>query len=62
MRATRVQMCAEEWQLTIKDAVLATDNAPNKVVAVQLGKYRHVRCYAHMLNLAFQRALDLTTV
>ena len=34
----------------------------SKAIAAQLAKYYHVRCYAHMLNLASQQTLDLTTL
>ncbi|XP_065096446.2 E3 SUMO-protein ligase ZBED1-like [Paramisgurnus dabryanus] len=52
----------EEWQITKKDLVLVTDNASNMAVAAELCKFLHVKCYAHTLNLASQRALKLPTV
>lgn len=50
---------AEEWNITKKHLVLVTDNASNMVVAAELGKFLHVKCYVHMLNLASQRAAQV---
>ena len=58
--ADLLKRVAEEWHLN--DVVLVTDNAANMVVAAQLGGLVHVRCYAHTLNLACQRALKLPSV
>lgn len=52
----------EEWQLKDKAVVLVTDNASNMIVAAQVAKFAHVRCFAHTLNLASQRALKVPTV
>ncbi|KAF3856034.1 hypothetical protein F7725_016757 [Dissostichus mawsoni] len=56
----------EEWQLSDKDVVLVTDNASNMIAAAEFGKFPHVKCFAHTLNLASQRALkpmkDATTL
>lgn len=52
----------EEWQLSDKDVVLVTDNASNMSVAAQVGKFPHVKCFAHTLNLASQRALKVATL
>ncbi|KAM4546398.1 E3 SUMO-protein ligase ZBED1-like [Fundulus diaphanus] len=52
----------EEWQLTDKSVVLVTDNAANMICAAEIGKFPHVKCFAHTLNLAVQRALKLPTV
>ncbi|XP_016418009.1 zinc finger BED domain-containing protein 1-like [Sinocyclocheilus rhinocerous] len=60
--ADLIQKVAEEWQFPTRDLVLVTDNASNMVVAAQLGGFVHVRCYAHTLNLATQRALRLPSV
>lgn len=60
--AELLQKVAEEWQITKKDLVLVTDNASNMVVAAQLGNFLHVKCYAHTLNLASQKALKLPAV
>ena len=60
--AELLKRVADEWHLNDKDLVLVTDNAANMVVAAQLGGLLHVRCYAHTLNLACQRALKLPSV
>ncbi|KAF3835605.1 hypothetical protein F7725_028163, partial [Dissostichus mawsoni] len=56
----------EEWKLSDKDVVLVTDNASNIITAAEFGKFPHVKCFAHTLNLASQRALkpmkDATTL
>lgn len=52
----------EEWQLSDKSVVLVTDNASNMIVAAQVGKFPHVKCFAHTLNLASQRALKVATL
>ncbi|KAL0151535.1 hypothetical protein M9458_053187 [Cirrhinus mrigala] len=51
-----------EWNIAEKDPVLVTDNATNMACAAQLTGYLHVRCFAHTLNLASQRALKLPAV
>lgn len=53
---------ADEWGIETHDLVLVTDNASNMNVAAELGNFLHVRCYAHTLNLACQRALKLPAV
>ncbi|XP_077314545.1 E3 SUMO-protein ligase ZBED1-like [Lithobates pipiens] len=52
----------EEWQLSDKSVVLVTDNASNMIVAAQVGKFPHVKCFAHTLNLASQRAMKVGTL
>ncbi|XP_040278276.1 E3 SUMO-protein ligase ZBED1-like [Bufo bufo] len=52
----------EEWQLSDKSVVLVTDNASNMIVAAQVGKFPHVKCFTHTLNLASQRALKVATL
>ncbi|KAK1898959.1 Zinc finger BED domain containing protein 1 [Dissostichus eleginoides] len=52
----------EEWQLSDKDVVLVTDNASNMIAAAEFGKFPHVKCFAHTLNLASQRALKVATL
>ncbi|ROL48291.1 Zinc finger BED domain-containing protein 1 [Anabarilius grahami] len=51
-----------EWGIKDKDPVLVTDSASNMAVAAELAKLVHVRCFAHCLNLAAQRALKLPKV
>ena len=41
--------------------MLVTENASNTTIAAQLVKFVHVKCFAHSLNLAAQRALKLPT-
>ncbi len=53
---------ATEWNITEKDPVLMTDNATNMATAAQLTGYLHVRCFAHILNLASHHALKLPAV
>uniref|UniRef100_A0A8C4EH42 Zinc finger BED domain-containing protein 1 n=1 Tax=Dicentrarchus labrax TaxID=13489 RepID=A0A8C4EH42_DICLA len=52
----------QEWQITDKNVALVSDNASNMVVAAQVGKFPHVRCFAHTLNLTSQRALKVTSL
>ncbi len=42
-----LQSVANELKIVNKDLVLVIDNAFNMAVAAQLGKFPHVRCYAH---------------
>lgn len=51
-----------EWGLVDKDPALVTDNASNMLVAAEISKLTHVKCFAHSLNLAAQRALKLPAV
>ena len=44
------------------ELLLVTDNAANMIRAAETGKSPHVKCFAHTLNLAAQRALKLQTV
>ncbi|XP_048857122.1 E3 SUMO-protein ligase ZBED1-like isoform X2 [Brienomyrus brachyistius] len=60
--AELLQSVANEWKIANKNLVLVTDNASNMAIAAQLSKFPHVRCYAHTLNLASQRALKLPAV
>ncbi|KAK0134681.1 Zinc finger BED domain-containing protein 1 [Merluccius polli] len=53
---------AAEWDISEKDAALVTGNAANMAVAAQLAGFLHIKCYAHTLNLASQRALKLPAV
>lgn len=57
-----LQKAMEEWKLTEKEPAVVTDNASNMTVAVELTGYQHIRCFAHILNLASQRALKVTVV
>ena len=57
-----IRKATEEWKLTGKDPAVVTDNASNMTVAVELTGYQHVRCFAHVLNLAAQHALKVPAV
>ncbi|KAJ8380238.1 hypothetical protein SKAU_G00010160 [Synaphobranchus kaupii] len=57
-----LEKATEEWKLTGKEPAVVTDNASNMSVAVEMTGYQHIRCFAHVLNLASQRALKLTAV
>lgn len=57
-----LKKAADEWKLNDKDPAVVTDNAANMSVAVEITGYLHVRCFAHILNLAVQRALKLPNV
>ncbi|CAM4608459.1 unnamed protein product [Leuciscus chuanchicus] len=46
----------------LKKPVVVTDNASNMRVAMDLTGYQHVKCFAHVLNLASQRALKIAAV
>ncbi len=60
--ADLLRNAAEEWGIADKDLVVVTDNASNMCVTIQLAGYVHVKCFAHTLNLASQRAFNLPTV
>uniref|UniRef100_A0A672JKK8 BED-type domain-containing protein n=1 Tax=Salarias fasciatus TaxID=181472 RepID=A0A672JKK8_SALFA len=51
-----------EWGLRAKEPVVVTDNAPNMAVAARLAEMDHIKCFAHSLNLASQKALKLPAV
>lgn len=57
-----LQKVVHEWKLVNKKPVVITDNASNMSVAIELTGYDHVRCFAHVLNLASQRALKVPAV
>ncbi|KAJ8349324.1 hypothetical protein SKAU_G00244540 [Synaphobranchus kaupii] len=53
----------DEWEIKDKDPAIVTDNASNMIIATELAEFTlHVKCYAHTLNLAAQRALKLGAV
>lgn len=45
---------AGEWELTVADLVIVTDNAANILAATQIDNLAHITCFAHTLNLAAQ--------
>ncbi|XP_067313947.1 E3 SUMO-protein ligase ZBED1-like [Pseudorasbora parva] len=51
-----------EWGFEDKHPVIVTDNASNMNVAAGLANMTHIRCFAHSLNLASQKALKLPAV
>ncbi|KAM3861959.1 E3 SUMO-protein ligase ZBED1-like [Diretmus argenteus] len=57
-----INTAAQEWNVSIDDLAIVTDNASNMIVAAQMGNYLHVKCFAHTINLASQRALKLPLV
>lgn len=57
-----LQRAVDEWKIDTKNPVVVTDNASNMTVAIDLIGYQHVRCFAHVLNLASQHALKVTVV
>ncbi|KAK0150377.1 Zinc finger BED domain-containing protein 1 [Merluccius polli] len=60
--AALLKEAVAEWQLDTKDPVLVTDNAANMHVAAELAGMSHIRCFAHSLNLASQKALKVPAV
>lgn len=51
-----------EWNILDKDPALVTDNARNMIVAGREAEMRpHLACFAHTLNLASQKALQVDT-
>lgn len=47
----------KEWGLEHRVSACTSDNAPNITKAIDSCKWRHVRCFAHSLNLAVQNAI-----
>lgn len=60
--ADLLENAVEEWSITEKDPAIVTDNASNMAIAARLASFVHIKCFAHTLNLASQRALKLPTV
>ena len=48
---------ANEWNIDKKIVAIVTDNASNMKLAVTLGGWKPVSCFAHTLNLAVTDAL-----
>ncbi|KAE8288344.1 Zinc finger BED domain-containing protein 4 [Larimichthys crocea] len=53
--AELLSSAVNKWDITKKEVVVVTDNAAIMVVS-------HLKCYAHTLNLAAQRALKVPSV
>lgn len=51
-----------ELDIKEKDPAIVTDNASNMAIAVKMAGMIHVKCFAHTINLASQRALKLPSV
>ena len=64
--AAVLDAAVEEWELIHngQDIPIVTDNASNMYTAVKEAKHLgpHVGCFAHVLNLACQNALKVSTV
>lgn len=61
--AALLQDVLREWNITEKNPALVTDNARNMLVAGAGAEITpHVRCVAHTLNLASQKALKMDRV
>lgn len=61
--AEHLKTALAEWGITEKDPVIVTDNASNMTIAAEKAAFTlHVKCYAHTLNLAAQRALKISAV
>lgn len=50
---------ADEWHLTTADLVIVT---ANMIKTAQLDHFKHIKCFAHFLNLATQRVLQPPSV
>ncbi|XP_050064545.1 E3 SUMO-protein ligase ZBED1-like [Aphis gossypii] len=48
---------AQEWKLENKISAVVTDNASNIKAAIRLTNWRHVPCFAHVLNIGIQNGL-----
>lgn len=61
--AEHLRRALAEWEITEKDPAIVTDNASNMTIAAAEAPFTlHVKCYAHTLNLAAQRALKIPAV
>jgi hypothetical protein len=49
----------EDWDLQDYKIYVTTDNAANICKAVQLSSMNHVKCFAHTINLAVQKGVQL---
>ena len=58
--AVDMQMTSTKWGF--KDPVSVTDNAANIVLACDIAKYPHIGCFAHTLNLAVNKCMNVTEV
>ena len=56
--ATELSSVTNEWEITDKIVCVVTDNASNIVAAVRLNGWKHMPCFAHMLNLIVQDSIN----
>jgi zinc finger BED domain-containing protein 1 (E3 SUMO-protein ligase ZBED1) len=56
--AAELRRVVSEWGLDKKVVAIITDNAANMKAAVESAKFRHLRCFAHTLNLVVQKAVQ----
>ncbi|KAJ2940863.1 hypothetical protein O0L34_g9489 [Tuta absoluta] len=47
-----------EWKIDNRISAIVSDNAANVCLAVRLGNWCHIPCFAHTLNLCMQDALE----
>lgn len=48
----------KKWNIENKISAVVTDNAPNIVGAIKLNNWRHISCFAHVLNIGIQHGLE----
>lgn len=56
--ANLLMATAKKWNIENKISAAVTDNAPNIVNAIRINKWQHVPCFAHILNISIQHALN----
>jgi len=61
--AAMLENCLKEWHINGKTGVLVTDNASNMNTAAKLTSIPvHLKCFAHTLNLASQKAMKVDKI
>ena len=48
---------ATSWEISEKVVAMVTDNAANIVAALRIAGWKHVKCFAHTLNLVLSEAI-----
>ncbi|XP_050528032.1 E3 SUMO-protein ligase ZBED1-like [Daktulosphaira vitifoliae] len=56
--AAHLKKLAIEWKVSNKIVAIVTDNAANITAAVRQLHYRHLGCFAHLVNLIVQHSLE----
>lgn len=51
----------EEWQLSDERCSACQGKASNMIIAAQVGKFPHGKCFVYTLNLASQRVFKVAT-